>query len=115
MRGGLLGHAVVADHRVEAPPGVGVLGGVVGLQRGRDASLVLQGATVSQSLELSYCLFLSLAFMYFLYPVAILCAFTYLVQGQIFKNTFRPSSCVTSLSCAWQLTIMILLWKGPVA
>lgn len=47
MRGGLLGHAVVADHRVEAPPGVGVLGGVVGLQRSWDASLVLQGATGS--------------------------------------------------------------------
>ena len=42
-RGGLLGHAVVADHRVEAAPGVGVLGGVVGLQRGRDAALVLRG------------------------------------------------------------------------
>lgn len=54
MRGGLLGHAVVADHRVEAPPGVGVLRGVVGLQRSRDASLVLQGATVSsESLPLT--------------------------------------------------------------
>lgn len=42
VRGGLLGHAVVADHRVEAPPGVGVLRGVVGLQRGRDAALVLK-------------------------------------------------------------------------
>lgn len=43
VRGGLLGHAVVADHRVEAAPGVGVLGGVVRLQGGRDAPLVLQG------------------------------------------------------------------------
>lgn len=42
VRGGLLGHAVVADHRVEAAPGVGVLGGVVRLQRGRDAPLVLR-------------------------------------------------------------------------
>lgn len=43
VRGGLLGHAVVADHRVEAAPGVGVLGGVVRLQGGRDAPLVLRG------------------------------------------------------------------------
>lgn len=41
VRGGLLGHAVVADHRVEAAPGVGVLGGVVRLQRGWDTPLVL--------------------------------------------------------------------------
>ena len=39
--GGLLGHAVVADHCVEAAPGVGVLRSVVGLQRGRDTPLVL--------------------------------------------------------------------------
>lgn len=43
VRGGLLGHAVVADHRVEAAPRVGVLGGVVGLQRRRDAPFVLLG------------------------------------------------------------------------
>lgn len=39
--GGLLGHAVVADDGVEAPAAVGVLGRVVGLQRGRDAAIVL--------------------------------------------------------------------------
>lgn len=43
VRGGLLGHAVMADHCVEAAPGVGVLSGVVRLQRGRDTPLVLQG------------------------------------------------------------------------
>lgn len=41
VRGGLLGHAVVADHCVEATPGVGILSGVVRLQRGRDTPLVL--------------------------------------------------------------------------
>lgn len=41
VRGGLLGHAVVADHRVEAASGVGILGSVVSLQRGRNTSLVL--------------------------------------------------------------------------
>lgn len=41
VRGRLLGHAVVADHGVEAPPGVGVLSRVVGLQGCRDTSLVL--------------------------------------------------------------------------
>lgn len=40
--GGLLGHAVVADHRVEATPWVGVLGGVVGLERSWDTPLVLR-------------------------------------------------------------------------
>lgn len=39
--GGLLGHAVVADHCVEATPGVGVLGSVVGLKRSWDTPLVL--------------------------------------------------------------------------
>lgn len=43
VRGGLLGHAVVTDHCVEAAPRVGVLGGVVGLQRGWDTALVLGG------------------------------------------------------------------------
>lgn len=43
VRGGLLGHAVVADHSVEAAPGVGVLSRIVRLQRGRDTSLVLRG------------------------------------------------------------------------
>lgn len=43
VRGGLLGHAVVADHRVETTPRVGILGGVVGLEGGWDAALVLQG------------------------------------------------------------------------
>lgn len=43
VRGGLLGHAVVADHCVEAAPRVGVLGSVVGLQRGWDAPLMLGG------------------------------------------------------------------------
>lgn len=39
---GLLSHAaVVADHRVEAATGVSILGGVVGLKGGWDASLVL--------------------------------------------------------------------------
>lgn len=42
VRGGLLGHAVVADHGVEAASGVGVLSGVVRLQRGRDTPLVLR-------------------------------------------------------------------------
>lgn len=42
VRGGLLGHAVVADHCVEAAPRVGVLSGVVRLQRGRDTPLVLR-------------------------------------------------------------------------
>ena len=41
VRGGLLGHAVVADHCVETAPGVGVLGGVVGFEGGWDAPLVL--------------------------------------------------------------------------
>lgn len=41
VRGGLLGHAVVADHRVEAAPRVGILGSVVGLQRGWNTPLVL--------------------------------------------------------------------------
>lgn len=41
VRGGLLGHAVVADHCVEAAPGVGVLSSVVGLQRSWDTALVL--------------------------------------------------------------------------
>ncbi len=43
VRGGLLGHAVVADHCVETAPRVGVLGSVVGLQRGWDTPLVLGG------------------------------------------------------------------------
>lgn len=43
VRGGLLGHAVVADHSVEAAPGGGVLSRIVRLQRGRDTSLVLRG------------------------------------------------------------------------
>lgn len=42
VRGGLLGHAVVADHCVETAPRVGVLGGVVRLQRGWDTPLVLR-------------------------------------------------------------------------
>lgn len=42
VRGGLLGHAVVADHCVEAAPGVGILGSVVGLQGGWDTPLVLR-------------------------------------------------------------------------
>lgn len=37
----LLGHTVVADDRVEAAPGAGVLGRVVSVQRGRDTALVL--------------------------------------------------------------------------
>lgn len=41
VRGGLLGHAVVADHCVESAPGVGVLGGVVRFEGGWDAPLVL--------------------------------------------------------------------------
>lgn len=41
VRGGLLGHAVVADHCVEAAPGVGVLGGIVGLEGCWDTPLVL--------------------------------------------------------------------------
>ena len=41
VRGGLLGHAVVADHCVETAPRVGILGSVVGLQGGWDAPLVL--------------------------------------------------------------------------
>lgn len=40
-RGGLLGHAVVADDGVKAPTAVAVLGSVIGLQRGRDAAFVL--------------------------------------------------------------------------
>lgn len=43
MRGGLLGHAVVADHCVEAAPRVGILGSVVSLKGGWDAALVLRG------------------------------------------------------------------------
>lgn len=43
MRGGLLGHAVVADHCIETAPGVGILGSVVGLKRGWDTPLVLWG------------------------------------------------------------------------
>lgn len=41
VRGGLLGHAVVADHCVETAPRVGILGRVVGLKRGGDTPLVL--------------------------------------------------------------------------
>jgi len=41
VRGGLLGHAVVADNCVESAPRVGILGGVIGLKRGWDTSLVL--------------------------------------------------------------------------
>lgn len=44
VRGGLLGHAVVTDHCVEAAPRVGILGSVVGLQRGWDTPLVLRGS-----------------------------------------------------------------------
>lgn len=43
VRGALLGHAVVADHSVEAAPGVGILSRIVSFQRGRDTPLVLQG------------------------------------------------------------------------
>ncbi len=41
VRGGLLGHAVVADHCVEAAPRVGILSSVVRLQRGWNTPLVL--------------------------------------------------------------------------
>lgn len=41
VRGGLLGHAVVADHCVETAPRVGILGSVVSLKGGWDAALVL--------------------------------------------------------------------------
>lgn len=42
VRSGLLGHAIVADHSVEAAPGVGVLSRIVRLQRCRDTPLVLR-------------------------------------------------------------------------
>lgn len=43
VRGGLLGHAIVADHCVETAPRVGILGSVVRFQRGWDTPLVLWG------------------------------------------------------------------------
>lgn len=47
VRGGLLGHAVVTDHCVETASWVGVLGGIVGLQRGWDTTLVLRETEIS--------------------------------------------------------------------
>lgn len=51
---GLLGHAVVADDSVEPAPGIGILCGIVRIQRGRDAPLVLERGRKQENKEWSH-------------------------------------------------------------